>query len=43
LIVEFVSTALLIYSGMEVSKFIKIKFKFNIYIFLVCKVLLQTH
>ena len=42
-IIEFVSTALLIYSGMEVNKLQKIKLKFNIYIVLFCKVPQQKH
>ena len=40
-IIEFFSTAKLIYSGIEVRKFTKIKL--NIYKVLVCKVLQQRH
>ena len=42
-IVEFFSTAKLIYSGIEVRKFTKIKLKLNIYKALVYKVHQQKH
>ena len=42
-IVEFFSTAKLMYSGMEVRKFTKIKLKLSIYKALVCKALQQKH
>ena len=41
--VEFFSTAKLIYSGIEVRKFTKIRFKLNIYKVQVYKDLLQKH